>query len=135
MGLKWFRARLSINKKGAYKISTMPGIYRRVSYSESNTLAMRKNEYSLSTVSSSIANDSTNANNKEDLTSQSQSLNTDLEHDEYVAQNEELVASIKELKMVKQSSIYEEETNETNEDQNHVSNMKDSTCQETELVI
>lgn len=143
MGLKWFRARLSLNKKGAYKVPTMTGMYRRISYSESNTLATRKNEYTFSAVSSSIANDSTSVNDKEqqydrtkeDLASQLSSLNTDLKRDNYVIQNEGYTASMNDLNAAEQSSICGGEINKINEDQNYVTNTKDRFCQETELVI
>lgn len=142
MGLKWFRARLSINKKGTCKVPTMTGIYRKVSYSEPNILAMRKNEYTLPAVSSSIANNLTRANDKEqddrakDLTSKSPSLlNTDLDCDNHVIQNEEPTTSIKNSNTVEQFSVRKEEINKINKDQSHISNIRGHTSQETELVI
>lgn len=140
MGLKWFRARLSMNKK-EYKVPVMTGIYRRVSYAESNALATRKNEHMSPTVISSIANDS-NANDKEqqydrakeDLVSQSPSSNVDNKSGSNVIQNKEPTASMRDSN-AEESLMSGEETNKSNEEQSHVSNTKDRVCEETELVI
>lgn len=144
MGLKRFRACLSINKEKAYKVPMMTGIYRKMSYAESNILSTRRNEYAHSAVPSSFASDSKSANDKEqqhdrakDRTSQLlSSSDTDSERTNIVS-NEEPTASIKDLNAEKQLPIRgrERKISRISKDQSYVSNTKDRICQETELVI
>lgn len=139
MGLKWFRARLSMEKE-ASKVPVMTGLYRRVSHFETN-VSMRKNEVS----SPSIASESTTiANNeraqydrpKADLASQSSSSSIndseEIWHDNYVIVHTEPSTS-KDLNLKEESLSRNEESNKMNREQNDSSNMKNPS--DNELVI
>lgn len=140
MGLKWFRARLSMEKE-ASKVPVMTGLYRRVSHIESNVLAMRKNEIS----SLSIASESTAiANNegaqydrsKADLASQLSSSSIidseEIWHDNYVIVHTEPSTS-KDSNLKEKSLSRNEESNKMNREQNDNSDTKNPS--DNELVI
>ncbi|KAM0725019.1 hypothetical protein ACS0PU_009403 [Formica fusca] len=140
MGLKWFRARLSMEKE-ASKVPVMTGLYRRVSHFESNVLAMRKNEIS----SLSIASESTAiANNegaqydrsKADLASQLSSSSIidseEIWHDNYVIVHTEPSTS-KDSNLKEESLSRNEESNKMNREQNDNSDTKNPS--DNELVI
>lgn len=140
MGLKWFRARLSMEKE-ASKVPVMTGLYRRVSHFESNVLAMRKNEIS----SLSIASESTAiANNegaqydrsKADLASQLSSSSIidseEIWHDNYVIVHTEPSTS-KDSNLNEESLSRNEESNKMNREQNDNSDTKNPS--DNELVI
>ncbi|CAL1683805.1 unnamed protein product [Lasius platythorax] len=140
MGLKWFRARLSI-KKEASKVPAMTGLYRRVSHSESNVAAMPKNE----DTSPSISSDTTAiANNegaqydrsKADFANQlsSSSIIDSEEHGDYAIINTEPSTS-KDSNLKEQSLSRDEESNKINTEQSDSSDTKSRICSDNELVI
>ncbi|XP_011630887.1 uncharacterized protein LOC105422980 [Pogonomyrmex barbatus] len=150
MGLKWFRARLSM-KKEASKIPAMSGLYRRISYFESAT---RKN-IEISTMSPSIASDSATTDNNEtaqydrskaDFTNQSSSSIIDLEKtmvkdndkksqiNNHAIENIESSTSTEDLN-IKEQSTYSEKSNKITKDQNNISDIKSPICADNELVI
>lgn len=146
MGLKWFRARLSINKEETSKFPTMTGLYKRVSYFEYNTSTVPQSPlYTSSATSPTISNDSTvSANDEEarydrakaDLAGPLSSSITDTEErDNRAAQNEELSTFTKDSSITKRSLMREEESNKLNKEQSHTSDMKSHICQENEIVI
>lgn len=148
MGLKWFRARLSLEKE-ATKVPEMTGLYRRILYSE---LAIQKNA-EVSTAS--FSNDSTASNDNEtvqydhskaDLTSQLSSSITNSEEimvkdneeepqiNSYAIENAEPPAFIKDPN-VKEQSTCDEESNKITKDQNDMSGIKSPIYSDNELVI
>lgn len=150
MGLKWFRASLSL-EEGATKIPEMAGLYRRrVSYPE---LTIQKNAQIL-TSPLSITNDSTaNDDNetmqcdrsKTDLTSQLSSSIIDSEEitikdndkkpqiNNHAVENAEPCTSNKDSN-IKEHSPRSEESNKITKDQN-MSDTKNIICSDNELVI
>ncbi|XP_012523960.1 uncharacterized protein LOC105829546 [Monomorium pharaonis] len=145
MGLKWFRARLSIEKEQS-KIPEMTGQYRRFSYSESTN---KKNVEVLIATPSSVASDSSDDNetieydrSKTDLASQTSSSIIDSEEMmikenvkkpqiiNYMIENAEPSTSIKDPN-VKEQSIHGEISNKTTKDQNDTK----SPILDNELVI
>ncbi|KAL6435971.1 hypothetical protein ACFW04_005657 [Cataglyphis niger] len=140
MGLKWFRARLSMEKE-ASKVPVMTGLYRRVSHFETNVSMMRKSEVS----SPSMASESTTIVNNEraqydrpkaDLASQlsSSSINDSEEiwHDNYVIVHTEPSTS-KDLNLKEESLSRNKESNKMNREQHDSSNKKKPS--DNELVI
>lgn len=143
MGLKWFRARLSIKKEKA-KIPAMMGLYRRVSHSELNVAAMSKNE-DISNPPPTISSDSTAiANNgaqydrtadfiiDEDENYHRRQLLIPKKHGNQAIVNAEPSTSIKDLNLKEQSLSQDEESNNMNTEQNDNS---DKSRLDNELVI
>lgn len=154
LGLKWFRARLSMEKE-ASKIPAMTGLYRKVSYSESTIQKYAE----VSTAPPSVASDSTASDNNEtveydskfkssskaDLTSQSSSSITDLEEtpvknnnkkpqiNNYAIENVEPSTSTKDLN-IKEQSTRDEESHKIIKNQSE-SDTKSPICSDNELVI
>ncbi|XP_018313392.1 uncharacterized protein [Mycetomoellerius zeteki] len=150
MGLKWFRASLSMEKE-ASKVPAMTGLYRRISYFEP---AIKKNvEVSLSTPPL-IASDSTlsgdnetvkNDRSRADLTNQTSSSIIDSEEitvkdidnkpqiNNHSVENAESSTSTKDPN-VKEESARSEELNKITKDQN-MSDTKSPIYSDNELVI
>lgn len=150
MGLKWFRARLSMEKE-ATKVPEMTGMYRRILYSEHIESAIEKEEVSTTHFSNnSMASDDNETiqydHSKADLTSQLSSSITDSEEimikdnekepqiNNYAVENAEPSAFIKDLN-VKEQSTCDEESNKITKDQNDMSGTKSPICSDNELVI
>ncbi|GAB1865200.1 hypothetical protein CAJAP_06279 [Camponotus japonicus] len=127
MGLKWFRAHLSLKKlkKEASRVPGMRGLYRRTSHFESNVKneVLAKNEVS----SASITSDSTAIANKEeaqhnrskaDLASQLSSSSSidSQEHDNHENVNTNPSTS-KDSDLKEQSLPQDEESNKKNKEQ------------------
>ncbi|TGZ56201.1 uncharacterized protein LOC112454342 [Temnothorax curvispinosus] len=150
MGLKWFRASLSMEEEAA-KVPEMTGFYRRVSYFES---AIPKNA-EVSGAPSSIISDSTASDDNEtvqydrskaDLTSQLSSSITDsdeitvkdndkkLQINNHAVENAEPSTSIKDPN-VKEQSTCGDESNKITEDRYDMSNTKSPISSDNELVI
>jgi len=135
MGLKWFRARLSM-KKEASKVPTLTGLYRRVSCFESDISTKEENK---TFAAPSTINDSTISTNNEktqhnhlktDLTSQSSSLPiTNLKEDSNYTNAE---SSTENTNIKEKSLISNEQLNKTNKNQ---SDMKSNIYSDNEIVI
>ncbi|XP_029169981.1 uncharacterized protein LOC114939723 [Nylanderia fulva] len=111
MGLKWFRARLSI-KKEASKVPAMTGLYRRVSPRFESNTTMPKNE---------------------DILNSPDILNTPtVSSDNYAIVNTEPSTSTKNSNLKEQSLSQYEELNNINTEQNDSS---DKSRSDNELVI
>ncbi|XP_011164186.1 uncharacterized protein LOC105199001 [Solenopsis invicta] len=149
MGLKWFRARLSMEEE-ASKVQPMTGLYRRFSdYSESTN--WKNAEVSVakppSVASYSMASDDNETmeynRSKADLVSQTSSSIIDLEEitvkddvkklqiSNYTVNNEEPSTSIKDPN-IEQQSTHGKKSNKTTKDQNDA---KSPICSDNELVI
>ncbi|XP_018359567.1 PREDICTED: uncharacterized protein LOC108758867 [Trachymyrmex cornetzi] len=150
MGLKWFRASLSMEKE-ASKVPAMTGLYRRISFEP----AIQKNvEVSLSTAPHLIINDSTSSGDNEtakndrsraDLTNQTSSSIIDSKEitvkdidnkpqiNNHLVENAESSTSIKDPN-VKEESARGEELNKITKDQN-MSDTKNPIYSDNELVI
>jgi len=136
MGLKWFRARLSM-KKEASKVPKLTGLYRRVSCFESDILMKEENK---TFATPSTINDSAISTNNEktqynylkaDLTSQSSSLPIInlKEHNNYT--NAE--SSTKNTNIKEKSLISNEQLNKINKNQSDISDK--NICSDNEIVI
>lgn len=121
MGLKWFRARMSM-KKEASKVPAMTGLYRRVSYFEPDVSTIQRNN--VSAAPASMNNDSTSMKNEESQcdhsksgpTSESSSLpiiNTK-EYDNRAIGNADLSMPAKDV-MKERSLTPAEQLNKTNQ--------------------
>ncbi|XP_011057397.1 PREDICTED: uncharacterized protein LOC105147823 [Acromyrmex echinatior] len=150
MGLKWFRASLSMEKE-ASKIPAMTGLYRRISFEP----AIQKNmEVSLSTAPILIVSDSTSSGDNEivknnrsraDLTNQTSSSIIDSEEitikdidnkpqiNNYSVENIESSTFTKDPN-VKEESACSEKLNKITKDQN-TSDTKSLINSDNELVI
>jgi len=146
MGLKWFRARLSLEEE-ASKVPAMTGLYRRISYFEST---IQKN-VKISAAPPSVANDSTSDDNetveydrsKADLTSQTSSSIIESEEitvkdDKKPQTNNHIVENVEPS--IKDSNAKEQsergkESNKITKDQNDMSDTKNPIYSDNELVI
>ncbi|XP_011867444.1 PREDICTED: uncharacterized protein LOC105561765 [Vollenhovia emeryi] len=149
MGLKWFRARLSIEKAAA-KVPEMAGLYRRISFSESSI--QRTAEVSVSPVSFASYSTASDDNetvpydrSKEELTSQSSLSINDSEEitiknndkklkiNNHAVENAEPSTSNKDLN-IKEPSTCNNESNKITKNQNDVLDTS-PICADNELVI
>lgn len=152
MGLKWFRASLSMEEKPT-KIPELTGLYRRVSYSD---LAIQKNAQVL-TAPPSMTSDSTASDDNEtmqydrskaDLSQSSSSSIIDSkeiivkDNDKKPQMNNHAVENMEPSTSTKDPNIKEqpiatpsEESNKITKDQNDMSDTKNIICSDNELVI
>lgn len=149
MGVKWFRASLSMEEEST-KVPEMTGLYRRVSdYELSTQKSAQISVTLLSTTSDSIANDDNETmqydHPKADLSQSSSSSIIDSEeitveiNDKKpqinnVDENVEPSTSTKDLN-IKEQSTHSEESNKITKDQNDMSDTKNIICSDNELVI
>lgn len=142
MGLKWFRARLSIKKK-VYKDQDMIGFYRKISYFESDISAVPRNANSGS--SSFLYDSAVNSNNeiaqydrsKIGLTSQLTPLShIDSVETDYTIQDIEASTSIESSNIAKELLINGEKSKKVNKnDNNSAIDTTDCSCQDDEIII
>ncbi|KAL0106795.1 hypothetical protein PUN28_015383 [Cardiocondyla obscurior] len=155
MGLKWFRARLSMEKEAA-KVPELTGLYRRMSDFESTPKFGKIMKYSTnSDITFPIVNDSMiNDNNRTverdlseaDCTSQSSSsiINSEesmtKDSDKKIQINNHEIENVEPSTSTKNSTIKEqlisgEELKKITNDQNYISDTKNPVSSDNELVI
>lgn len=140
MGLKSFRARLSMNNKKS-KVPELTGLYRRVSYSESDVSTIQKNAplFRRNILAKEIHNNnetSQNDSSKSDVTDKlsSSTINEMEERANQTVENAKL--SIDDSNALEQSLTDDKELNKINENQDdHASDTKNRISSDNEMLI